>query len=342
MSPSTATTWVIRVAACSFISLLLWQLKGSPKVDDLHMSYPNHSLKAAHMQDVADVEESLIETNYSIIVSTYLRVEHLAQFLDHIANGQLPHLDAVFIAWGLGAHDPPEWLDLSLYSVPVHLERARVNSLTERFRRPESMRTAAGLWIDDDIELSPTDIEFGFKVYSEYGQQDHRIVGYSGRGVTVRSDGSSIYEVLTREHAIVLTNAAFLDTTMLRWFWDESDARISQSIQFVDANMNCEDILFNFVVATHNHVSPILVMPPDDMLVVKSSGLSDKTSHYSMRTRCVQEFQKIWGMPLMSTPLRVHHSERERDRKEKGLEEAFRIEEGRNPWAADLSFKPPA
>ena len=64
MSPSTATTWVIRVAACSFISLLLWQLKGSPKVDDLHMSYPNHSLKAAHMQDVADVEESLIETNY--------------------------------------------------------------------------------------------------------------------------------------------------------------------------------------------------------------------------------------------------------------------------------------
>lgn len=36
---------------------------------------------------------------FSIVVSTYNRVEHLHTFLQHHANGSLPRLDAVFIAW---------------------------------------------------------------------------------------------------------------------------------------------------------------------------------------------------------------------------------------------------
>jgi hypothetical protein len=36
---------------------------------------------------------------YSMIVSTYSRTEHLHHFLGRTANGQLPNLDAVFIAW---------------------------------------------------------------------------------------------------------------------------------------------------------------------------------------------------------------------------------------------------
>lgn len=36
---------------------------------------------------------------YSIIVSTFNRVEHVHQFLHTYANGDLPHLDAIFISW---------------------------------------------------------------------------------------------------------------------------------------------------------------------------------------------------------------------------------------------------
>lgn len=47
---------------------------------------------------------------------------------------------------GLGAVDPPESLNLTEYRVPVYLERAKKNSLSERFRVPKRMRTAAALW----------------------------------------------------------------------------------------------------------------------------------------------------------------------------------------------------
>lgn len=116
----------------------------------------------------------------SIIISTYSRIEHLHHFLGRTANGSLPNLDTVFVAWGLGAVDPPEWLDLKAYQVPIYLESARVNSLTERFRKPEKMRTEAGLWIDDDLQFHPDDIELGFRSYRQFGSLRHQITGYSG------------------------------------------------------------------------------------------------------------------------------------------------------------------
>lgn len=35
----------------------------------------------------------------SIVISTYDRYEHLLQSLYHYGNSDIPHLDAIFIAW---------------------------------------------------------------------------------------------------------------------------------------------------------------------------------------------------------------------------------------------------
>lgn len=128
--------------------------------------------------------------------------------------------------------------------MPVYLERARKNSLTERYRQPAQMRTQAGLWIDDDLEFRPEDIELAFQTYRQLGSHQHRIVGFSGRLVDRDQDDQWSYRIFEQEYNMILTNAAFLDTRMLEWFWTE-DFRIEQGIEYVDEHMNCEDILFN-------------------------------------------------------------------------------------------------
>lgn len=145
--------------------------------------------------------------------------------------------------------DPPEWLNLTGYRVPVSIERAKVNSLAERFRKPDGMRTYVGFWVDDDLQIELEDIEFGFQVFTELcaargSSGTHQIVGFSNRHVVKDGTGAEHYTYEQDTYSLVLTNSAFMDVTMLKWFWS-ADSRIEESLAFVDAHMNCEDILMN-------------------------------------------------------------------------------------------------
>ncbi|KAK9895613.1 glycosyltransferase family 64 protein [Cystobasidium minutum MCA 4210] len=289
----------------------------------------------------ASSKEALIQDKYSIIISTYSRIEHLHHFLGRTANGSLPNLDAVFIAWGLGAVDPPEWLDLQKYKVPVYLERARVNSLTERFRKPANMRTEAGLWIDDDLQFHPDDIELGFRTYRQFGSSRHQITGYSGRLVSpsTKKEGTWIYDNHAALYSMILTNSAWMDQTMLDWFWS-SDQRIQDSIVYVDKHMNCEDILMNFVVSSRNGNLPSILVDALDVRQLKTSGISDKPGHYEERSKCVDAFAEIWGMPLRDSDLRIGPATREDHRHSIPLDPPFNG--NFIPWAKDKDFVAPA
>ena len=125
----------------------------------------------------------------------------------------------------------------------MYLLEADVNSLVERFRVPENLRTKAALWLDDDIIISPEDVEFGFRAWQAFGRERHQIVGFSGRQHKItRNVYHYAFEGPT--YSMVLTDSAFLDTTMMSWFWAE-DARIKTAITYVDEHLNCEDILMN-------------------------------------------------------------------------------------------------
>ena len=109
-----------------------------------------------------------------------------------------------------------------------------------------------GLWVDDDLQIHPDDIEFGFTVYKQLGSQEHRIVGYSGRQIIRSKQGVYTYKLFWPNYSMVLTNAAFLDVTMLDWFWS-NDKRLKASIAYVDKHMNCEDILMNCKTDSLSH-----------------------------------------------------------------------------------------
>ena len=144
----------------------------------------------------------------------------------------------------MGAVDPPADLKLDSYRIPVYLERACRNSLTERFKKPTHLRTEAALWLDDDIQIELPAVEFAFRAWQDYGRHQHRIVGLTGRQYTIEKNGKVKYIFHQPSYSMILTNNAFMDVTMLSWFWKE-DPRTRAALQYVDQHMNCEDILIN-------------------------------------------------------------------------------------------------
>lgn len=194
---------------------------------------------------------------------------------------------------GLGDVEPPDWLELDSYKVPVYIEKARRNSLTERFRQPAKMRTHAGLWIDDDLEFRPADIELGFETYRQMGSHQHRIVGFSGRMVNKDPEDNWTYRVFALDYNMILTNAAFLDTKMLEWFWTE-DIRIDQGIAYVDEEMNCEDILFNceFAIQLQTSCGKCYLFTRVDLLIISfENSRCIRPNPSTAHTGRVQEFE---------------------------------------------------
>lgn len=225
------------------------------------------------------------------------------------------------------------------------------------------MRTEAGLWIDDDLQFHPDDIELGFRTYRQFGSANHQIAGYSGRLVSpsAKKEGTWIYDNHAALYSMILTNSAWMDQTMLDWFWSD-DQRIHDSILFVDKHMNCEDILMNcklsrqitallariasdsfvlttVVVSSRNGNLPSILVDALDVRQLKTSGISDKPGHYEARSRCVDAFAEIWGMPLRDSDLRIGPATREDHRHSIPLDPPFNG--NFVPWATDKDFVAP-
>ena len=143
----------------------------------------------------------------------------------------------------LGDVDPPAQLKLDSYGVPVHLVRAQRYSLTERFRLPPQMQTEAALWVDDDIVVSPSALEFAWRAWKQYGRPQHQIGGMVGRSHSRDVEGRLTYGFDQKHYSMAITGLAFLDRSMLEWFW--GNPKIEEAISYVDKVFNCEDILMN-------------------------------------------------------------------------------------------------
>lgn len=149
----------------------------------------------------------------------------------------------------MGAVTPPESLRLDSYKVPVHLVPARSNSLNERFRVGLDIPTKAALYLDDDIELSVDAVTSGWEAWKAFGQHEHRIIGYMPRRHVHFRNGGHLYTYDTRQgYSMILTSSAFLDRTMLEWFWS-NDSKATKARAHVDKHLNCEDILMNCEVS---------------------------------------------------------------------------------------------
>ncbi|KAL3277943.1 hypothetical protein HHI36_013284 [Cryptolaemus montrouzieri] len=241
---------------------------------------------------------------FTAVILTYDRVESLFTLIRRISK--VPSLMKILVIWNNQGKHPPPLSEFPKISKPVKIIRTRANKLSNRFFPYKEIETEAILHIDDDIVMLTADeLEFGYEVWREFPD---RIVGFPSRThIWDNVTRSWKYESeWTNEISMVLTGAAFLHKY---WSYMYSKKLTPEIKDWVDENMNCEDIAMNFLVANATNQPPIKVTPRKKFKCPECTNnemLSADMGHMIERSQCVDRFAKIFGrMPLQSVEFRA-------------------------------------
>ena len=178
-------------------------------------------------------------------MATYKRLHLLPRILSAYASGDLSSLHSIILVWQDTSEAPPAWLSTTKYSVPVHIRISGRNSMNERFRQDERIKTQAVFMVDDDLFIQPDDVEHVFKVWKELGR-NQRIVGFSPRDYKYLPEERSYQFVImpTKSYSMILSNAAMMDRSFFDLYWSE---RYQPFREHVDAGM-CRHSLWIFLI----------------------------------------------------------------------------------------------
>lgn len=246
-----------------------------------------------------------------------LRSDQLSILISGFAEARLPLLKqitrtysvspvvhSIYILWG-NTSTPSSFLnetDLISLGAPIFLVRQDTTSLNDRFLPRPFLNTRAVLICDDDITLDPDDLKFAFQIWKE---NEDRIVGFSPRSHEYHLHSKSwIYTVHPDRYSIMLTKLMILATEFLYRYTCDMPRGVKE---YVDENMNCEDIAMNFLVASFTNRGPLLIdgKPRDwgdtrnSVAGLSTSALSAKKQHRKNRGDCITVFHQLWGtMPL--------------------------------------------
>lgn len=245
-----------------------------------------------------------VSTFRRLVVPTYRRLKDLPRFLKNYAGGNIPSLRRIVLLWNDIENEPPEEFLHSLdeyKNVPVVVEQRHINSLNQRFRKSENIRTEAVLSLDDDMLFEPADIQLGYDTWKQYGQGRRRMLGYVAREA---SDDKSYMVDGFESYSMVLTKSSFFHVDWMDAYWSE-DRIMTDLREYVEKHNNCEDILMAFIHAHYTRVPPLFLdVPFTDTGLVK--GISTKPHHLAARTACVRKFSKELGKDtLVSTDLKL-------------------------------------
>ncbi|CAG9769155.1 unnamed protein product [Ceutorhynchus assimilis] len=241
---------------------------------------------------------------FTAVILTYDRVQSLYTLIERLAK--VPSLMKIVVVWNNQNKNPPSISQFPKISKVINVIKTKANKLSNRFYPYKEIETEAVLHIDDDIVMLTADeVEFAFEVWREFPD---RIVGFPSRThLWDNVTNSWKYESeWLNEISMVLTGAAFLHKY---WSYLYTNNLPSNIKDWVDDNMNCEDIAMNFLVANVTNKPPMKVTPRKKFKCPECTNnemLSADIGHMVARSQCVDRFAKIFGrMPLKSVEFRA-------------------------------------
>lgn len=159
-------------------------------------------------------------------MATYRRPHLLRKSLARLILN--PTVDRIIVIWQDAGAQPPHWLTglaSNGLDSKIHIRFSKANSMNERFRPDERIRTNAVFMLDDDLEIQRGDIESAFRVWRDWGSQG--IVGFTPRSHAPqeRSPGAATdWKFVLRpsdRYSMILTNAAFFHRQYLDEYWSD-------------------------------------------------------------------------------------------------------------------------
>ncbi|XP_010256615.1 PREDICTED: glycosyltransferase family 64 protein C4 isoform X2 [Nelumbo nucifera] len=258
---------------------------------------------------------SVPRKGYTILINTWKRNDLLKQSISHYASCR--GLDSIHIVWS--EPDPPsnslhEFLQHTIRSkskdgrnIELKFDIHKEDSLNNRFKEIEDLKTDAIFSIDDDVIFPCTSVEFAFTVWQSAPET---MVGFVPRIHWVdQSKGGKDYYTYggwwsvwwMGTYSMVLSKAAFFHKKYLYLYTHEIPASIRE---YITKNRNCEDIAMSFLVANVTGAPPIWVK--GKIFEIGSTGISSLGGHSERRSQCVNRFAAEYGrMPLVSTSVKA-------------------------------------
>lgn len=182
----------------------------------------------------------------------------------------------------------------------------KVNSLNNRFYPHKEIKTDCIINMDDDWDMPYEHMSFAIDTWRGHFFQN--LVSYSHLGRNhVWGKLNETYQYIytprrpktnTSEfYSIALPSGLVYHRRYLHMY-SFSLPRITREI--VDSLQNCDDILFNFMVANHTKQGPVFIKT--SAKAYSLGGLWKRGTHMDSRSYCLNKFTEIFGrMPLKYT-----------------------------------------
>ena len=153
--------------------------------------------------------DEVAKEKYTVVVNTFKRPERLEKSIRHYSRCK--GVDAIRIVWSESSNPPRELADAS--ALPVIFDVHVNNSINNRFRPLDDVKTEGIFNVDDDILVDCSSLYFGFQTWRTARDT---LVGFNPRIHSKSQEGECKYNYKQWWHvwwggsySIVLTKAAF-------------------------------------------------------------------------------------------------------------------------------------
>jgi hypothetical protein len=329
------------------LGLMLAKTGVSYKINGKTKVFSPQEIASSHHKDIKVSKEK----SFAVVVNTFKRPDMLKSALNHWVNtcGTESNISQVFVVWAELDVVPPKPEDILSEFTPteklrksasagskskskpeVEFIRVPKDSLNSRFYPIKNLKSEAVFMVDDDLRIDCQSMKTSFEAWRHYPDT---LVGFYPRLASpktnlFKSKADLIYHTWPivyskQKFNIILTKASFLHKKYLGLYHDEKE-NPKEILDYIDANMNCEDIAMAFLVARKTG-------PPKDTKdgycstcpvytkgKIKDEGLFNGIStsggslapkgHMEKRSMCLDEMTRIykskgWEYPLFDVNL---------------------------------------
>uniref|UniRef100_A0A0N4Z109 Glyco_transf_64 domain-containing protein n=1 Tax=Parastrongyloides trichosuri TaxID=131310 RepID=A0A0N4Z109_PARTI len=241
---------------------------------------------------------------FTVIVLTYKRVKTLKNVIRKLNLNR--NVDKIIVVWNdQNKKDIPKKSTWPRIRKGLYFVKTKKNSLNNRFLPLDIICTDAILSLDDDQIINNNLINKGFSIWKK--NQDV-LVGYYTRR-TFDKHKIGYFPQKRNTFDLILTGLAFIHMKYLIKYTNEMNFNIRN---YIDKNMNCEDIAMNFLIANSSR-KPNLSIGKGIGLhqSIVNNGLSSKKNHYKEREKCVKYFIEIYGKnPMKKSSVHLYPNEK--------------------------------
>uniref|UniRef100_A0A0K0FW20 Exostosin-3 (inferred by orthology to a D. melanogaster protein) n=1 Tax=Strongyloides venezuelensis TaxID=75913 RepID=A0A0K0FW20_STRVS len=236
----------------------------------------------------------LVIKKFTVTMITYKRINSLNYSLAQFNNNA--NVDKIVVIW----NDPdlsklPKKTEWNKSIAPVFFVKATHNTLHNKFLPYDIIKTEAILILDDDQRLTRPLLT---NLYDLWEYNRDVLVGYNRRLTGGKNNSEYIYSGI-KTFDLILTSLSFLNKKYLYYYTYNFSSKFKEEI---DKLMNCEDIAMNYLVAMLSNKPNVALTVGDDLSSCDNcpaSGLSTKSDHYKIRSKCVYELNNLFGINPM-------------------------------------------